>query len=243
MQFTELMRRDWDERARTDAFYYIATWNPAWDVETFSASGEKDYQELVAPALNELGLDPEGKVALEIGCGVGRMTRSFARRFARTFAMDISEEMLRRGQDLSPEVANITWVHGNGSDLSAVESESVEFAFSYIVLQHVPTSDLVLGYVREMLRVLRPGGVFCFQFNSVSSATMNWKGRAIWNVFDRFREPILGMHLETAGARLAALLHLDPLAAGRTWRGAILDVRDVLETIWAAGGSVAGVKG
>lgn len=33
------MRRDWDERARKNAFHYIAGWNQTWDEQSFFASG------------------------------------------------------------------------------------------------------------------------------------------------------------------------------------------------------------
>jgi len=35
---TEFMRQDWDERARKDAFYYIASWRKDWTEESFFQS-------------------------------------------------------------------------------------------------------------------------------------------------------------------------------------------------------------
>ena len=46
------------------------------------------------------------------------MTRSFARRFKRVQAIDVSREMLKRAKSLHVEYRNITWIHGNGIDLS-----------------------------------------------------------------------------------------------------------------------------
>jgi hypothetical protein len=39
----------------------------------------------------------------------------------------------------------------------------VDFAFSYIVFQHIPSRDVIYSYVREVWRLLRPGGLFKFQ--------------------------------------------------------------------------------
>jgi len=47
----EMMRRDWDARARRDAFHYIASWKQDWDINSFLASGESDYLTLVSPML------------------------------------------------------------------------------------------------------------------------------------------------------------------------------------------------
>lgn len=233
-----VMRQDWDERARKDSFYYIATWQPQWDEAGFFASGERDYAELVRPVLERLGFEPAGKRMLEVGCGVGRMTRAFARRFGHLAALDVSGEMLRQGRALHPDFANVTWLQGDGAGLQMLRTASFDFVFAYLVLQHVPEKELSLAYVREMLRVLRPGGIFLFQFCSHTQPTMNWRGRLTWGAIDRLRK-----RWPAAGRRLATALHLDTLAAGDTWRGAILNPREVLEAVWQEGGVVAGISG
>ncbi len=85
MTVTEMMRRDWDARARRNAFHYIASWKQKWDLQSFLASGEKDYEALVAPILERCGVRSAGDVMIELGCGAGRMTRSFARRGVRLY--------------------------------------------------------------------------------------------------------------------------------------------------------------
>jgi SAM-dependent methyltransferase len=237
------MRRDWDERARKDAYFYIATWEKDWDPHRFFDSGEADVRTFVDPALQRQGFLPQGKTMLEIGAGVGRMTRSFARRFAHVVALDVSPEMLSRGHALHGEYGNILWLQGDGIGLSMIAENQMDFVFSYIVLHHIPSPDLVFGYIREMLRVLRPGGVFLFQFNSFFGPSMNWKGRLIWGVIDRLREPVFGMSFDKLGRWLSSSFGLDELAAGRTWRGAALEVRKVLDVVQAAGGEVVEMTG
>jgi SAM-dependent methyltransferase len=237
------MQRDWDERARDNVFHYICSERGGWDRESFFQSGEEDYAQLVAPVLCKLGFAPAGKSMLEVGCGVGRVTRSFARRFTTVLALDISEEMLRRGRELNKDFANIVWVWGNGGTLEVVPSDSMDFVFSYLVLQHLPAKELVLSYVREMLRVLKPGGAYCFQFNGCLRPTMNWKGRLVWGLIDRSMEPHRGVLTRAAGRGLVSALSLDGLAAGKSWRGAAVPARQVLETVWQAGAAVHGVTG
>src|SRR5271170_5276766 len=138
MSKIESMRRDWDARAEKDAFYYIASWRKNWDVPGFLASGEEDYERLVVPALDRLSFSPAGMGMLELGCGAGRMTRVFAKHFGHVRAVDVSAQMLDRAKQLLPDAANVTWIHTNGADLSDTPDESVDFAFSYLVLQHLP---------------------------------------------------------------------------------------------------------
>lgn len=243
MTIAEQMRRDWDERARKDSFRYIYSDVPIDSPEAFFQSGETDYGRFVEPVLAQLEFNPASRTVLELGCGVGRMTRSFARRFRGVYAIDISSEMLRQGRDLHPEESRILWLLGDGQGLSMFADQCVDVAFSFIVLQHMPSSEISLGYVRELLRVLRPGGVFCFQFNNRHAPTMNWRGRIIWRLFDRLREPVMGLNLQKPAARLTTTLGLDPLHAGRTWHGAVLDTRKLLETVSQCGGTVTGLNG
>jgi ubiquinone/menaquinone biosynthesis C-methylase UbiE len=236
---TELMRQDWDERARKDAFHYIASWRKDWNPETFFQSGEEDFQKLVAPVFNGRAWELQGKTMLELGCGAGRMTRSFAQRFSRVYAFDISPEMLRHARALFPDAANVDWTLGNGTDLSGVDTESVDFVFSYIVLQHMPASEFALRYIREMLRVIKVGGMFLFQFNSVPTVTMNWKGRLAWNIVDF--PWTLGFRRVSRG--VATLLGLSPEIAGKSWRGASVDIAAMRQSIDAAGGVVEDLTG
>src|SRR3984957_14258005 len=103
----DLMRQDWDERAGKGDFHYIASWRMDWTPETFFQSGEEDYDRLVAPVFKRLGWDPQGKTMLELGCGAGRMTRSFAQRFSQVHAFDISREMLGHAKTLFPEGSTV----------------------------------------------------------------------------------------------------------------------------------------
>ncbi len=239
MSFSQSMRRDWDERARKDPFHYIASWRKDWDVESFLASGEEDYQRFVAPVLSRFNFSPQGKAMLELGCGAGRMSRSFAGRFRRVYAFDISAEMLSRAQALLRGASNILWMQGNGSDLSDIESDSVHFIFSYLVWQHLPEELLVQQYIREMLRVLKEGGLFLFQFNSSQTPTMNWKGRLAWGVVDA----LWSLGLRPASRALATWLGFDPEMAGKSWRGVPVGADRVRDIVGRAGGAVHEMSG
>jgi SAM-dependent methyltransferase len=54
----------------------------------------------------------------------------------------------------------------SGQDLDAFDSESVCFVFSHLVFQHVTDDAIVESYLREIARVLRPGGVAAVQFDT-----------------------------------------------------------------------------
>lgn len=239
MKAPKIMRDDWDDRARVDAFHYIASWRKDWDPASFFASGEEDYMRLVDPFLKMSRFDPVGKSALELGCGVGRMTRSFAQHFASVVAIDISADMLAQAKSYLPEMLNIAWVQGNGANLDGIDSQSADFAFSYIVLQHMPEAEITFCYVRELLRVVKPGGFFLFQFNGENESAMNWKGRAAWALVDLPWR----LGLRKASAKIAALFGFDPALAGKSWRGAAIKTARMAEVVATAGGKVTETKG
>jgi SAM-dependent methyltransferase len=233
------MRRDWDDRARRNAFHYIASWRREWDRESFLSSGEEDFERLVAPILVRYGLPTADEVMLELGCGAGRMTHSFARRFKHVYAVDISRQMLQHAKKICSTQNNILWLLINGADLACVKSNSFDFVFSYLVLQHLPKEALASRYLEEMLRVLRPGGSFLFQFNGGFAATMNLRGRVAWGVVDL----LWSMRLLYASRAAARVFGFDPCAAGKSWRGTAISADKVTTIVAAAGGRVFEIAG
>ena len=238
-QQADTMREDWNERARQDAFLYIASWRKDWDEASFFVSGEQDYQTLVAPVLQRLHFDPSGKSMAELGCGAGRMTRAFAQRFQSVSAVDISEEMQARAKALLPEFKNILWIPTDGKSLANLDSASMDFAFSYLVLQHFPSRELVFSTIHEMFRILRPGGTFLFQFNGSEQPTMNWKGRMISTFLDNLA--VLG--LKRLSQSIARLARIDPQMLGKTWRGVALTSADVNAMVRPAGAATSAFLG
>jgi ubiquinone/menaquinone biosynthesis C-methylase UbiE len=228
------MRKDWDDRARKDAYYYIASWKKDWDEQSFLRSGEDDYLRLVQPALDRNNFLTADKSMLELGCGAGRMTGSLAQRFARVIAFDVSPAMLERARLLHRDVPGITWVLGNGTDLSPVPSASVDFVFSYLVLQHLPEAQLVHVYIAEILRVLKKDGLCLLQFNGSSDHNMNWKGRTVWGIVDL----LWTVRLHTISRCVAALLGLDPQMGGKSWHGAPVPFEEIAKTICNSGALV-----
>jgi N-acetylglucosaminyl-diphospho-decaprenol L-rhamnosyltransferase len=150
------MRAFWNDRAREDAFYFVDTRQPykAADAERFW-----DAEELVDYVLNGLGVAVgAGDVVVEIGCGVGRITRVLAARAAEVLALDVSDEMLARARRHNPGLANVRWILGDGRSLAPMPDGGADACVSIVVLQHVPDPEITLDYVRELGRVLRPGG-------------------------------------------------------------------------------------
>lgn len=159
------MRADWDDRARVDAAYYTNSANPRWTDADYFATGEANVREQIETDMINIcqGDDPKRMRVLEIGCGAGRMTKALARLFGEVHAVDISAEMIRIAKQNLAGVPNAFFYQNNGADLQVLPSEPFDFAFSYIVFQHIPSAEVIESYIREVARLLKPGRLFKFQ--------------------------------------------------------------------------------
>lgn len=154
----DAIRRDWDDRARENARAYINWPEVADDENAFFASGRRDYERYVTPFVEKMHFDPRGKIALEIGCGIGRIARWMAGDFGQYIGVDVSPEMIRKAASYAILHADFQVV--SGGDLADIGTATVDFVFSFAVFQHVPDLRAIFNYFAETARVLRPGGIF-----------------------------------------------------------------------------------
>ena len=157
------LRSDWDALAKRDALWAILTDESkaggGWNVAEFFVTGETEMATVMG-YLDEVRCVPDATgAALDFGCGVGRLTQAMARRFAACVGIDISDEMIRNAEELN-QYPHCCYV-ASAAELLPFADESFAFVYSNIVLQHMPRR-LALGYLREFVRVLKPGGVLVF---------------------------------------------------------------------------------
>ncbi len=170
------MRRDWERRARENARHFVVTGQEEWSDEEFIQSGRVTLEEEILNDLTNIcqGKDPKEMKVLEIGCGAGRVTRAFGEYFGEVYAVDISRGMVRQARRITAGMPNVHVFHNNGKDLSVVRRRwwnrfglgsrlELDFAFSFMVFQHIPSREVIENYVRDAGRLLRSGGLFKFQ--------------------------------------------------------------------------------
>ena len=147
----------WERMAKRNAKFYIASFKgKGITEEEFRQSGEDDYNRLLV--IDNKREDIKGTF-LEIGCGTGRMTEFIAQDWEKVVAVDISGEMIRQGKKRLKDFGNIEWHETDGETIPLKDS-SVDFAFSYLVFQHIKTKGMIKRNFKEVLRVLKPNGVF-----------------------------------------------------------------------------------
>jgi SAM-dependent methyltransferase len=212
----------WDARARENAEYFVENRldYDSPDLEAFWASGE----EAVDTFVDQLGLaiDKTDEI-VEVGCGVGRLTRVLSTRAKSVRALDVSAEMLDRARKHNPSLVGVEWIHGDGLTLTGVADASADGVFSHVVFQHIPDPRITYGYVAEMGRVLRPGG---------------------WAAFQVSNDPGIHERTPTLAHRVQAALGRKPKGSGHpAWRGSAVDLGTLRSTAADAGLDIARVTG
>ncbi|MBD1935095.1 MULTISPECIES: class I SAM-dependent methyltransferase [Cyanophyceae] len=135
-------------------------WASTIDVEGIKV---KDYFEAcTAPEnrfiLKQLG-DIRGKRLLDLGCGAGENSVYFARKGALCLASDYSPGMVEVALQLA--AANGVEIEGRTMNAIALDcpDNSFDIVYASNLLHHLPNPKLA---IREMHRVLKPGGKACF---------------------------------------------------------------------------------
>src|SRR5262249_45044456 len=121
-KYLQKMQQDWDERAKENARYYVATAQTNWSDDEFFRSGQMTVAGEVLGDMENIcqGRDPRQMRVLEIGCGAGRITRALSEIFGEVHGVDVSGEMIKQAQVVLADRPNAQVYQNNGKDLSVL---------------------------------------------------------------------------------------------------------------------------
>jgi SAM-dependent methyltransferase len=166
-----MMKRFWNSKAVDDAPFYIAAWRDYGDpaLDDFFIS-KTEAMSFITPS----GYCPTGSDRMvEIGCGIGRMTRGFAEVFGEVHAVDVSGSMIAKAKALNSDLANVTFYETDGTGLDIFPGDWADFCFSYICFQHIPSRSIIHRYIVEAGRVLKTGGTLHCQVMDLQDPDLN----------------------------------------------------------------------
>jgi 2-polyprenyl-6-hydroxyphenyl methylase/3-demethylubiquinone-9 3-methyltransferase len=152
----------------------------------------------------ELGIDPRGKRALDVGCGGGLLCEELARLGCTVSGVDPSAGSVAAARAHATEVGLAIEYHEGTGESLPFSAASFDVVTCCDVLEHVADLPRVIG---EIARVLAPGGVFFYD-----TINRTWRSRLVviglfqeWEQ-TRFLPP--GLHDWTMFIRPAELLAL-----------------------------------
>jgi SAM-dependent methyltransferase len=158
------MKKDWNERAKENAYMAILTTN---DTDVFWNSGET--------AAEALYLIFGNTTYLDFGCGIGRIAIPLSKRTSGdVYAYDISGNMITKGRKIY-KADNLLWVVGDEEGEKLKELPPINVIFERLVFQHIPTSYLT-KYLTIMHSILSDTGLLLAKV----AITINTNDRAYW---------------------------------------------------------------
>lgn len=223
----------WETLGREDPFWAVISWperrGGRWTLEEFLATGEADIQRYRGLLRSRTNAPEHFRHVLDFGCGVGRLSRLWARHADRVTGVDISAPMLEQARRIAGDVPGVSFVLNQAENLQSLGSAEFDLVFSHICLQHMPW-PLAQGYLREFARVCKRSGWVVFQLPACAvSAELAglWRRRlvdslpfglgAAWRkwrhgsaaVFEVFYTPSETVRLAALGAGLE-FIHAEP---------------------------------
>jgi len=163
----------WDAMGRADPLWFILArpgkQHGRWDLREFFATGEAEVKALMKH-LDSVAPDRKKDLALDFGCGVGRLTEALALHYGEVRGVDIAPSMIEKAEQLAVR-KNCSYILNTEPDLLLFADGIFDLVYSNIVLQHMEPRYMK-AYVGEFARVLAPGGIAVFQipYDSKSGA-------------------------------------------------------------------------
>lgn len=215
-------RQEWEDLAHLDPLWAILSDSEKkfgkWDRQEFFASGQREIDALMGSCGLKAGNNGR---ALDFGCGIGRLSRALLPYFGEVYGVDISEEMVRLARE---HTTACRFLVSRGDNLSLFQDNFFDFIYSNLVLQHQATREIAKGYIREFIRIAKPGKIAAFQ--------MPYKLTFRYTLQPRRRLYALLRACGFSADFLYNKLQVDPM------RTICLPSEEVLATVSASGGHV-----
>jgi SAM-dependent methyltransferase len=159
----------WNEKAKVNPLYAVmtqddiflnystdpSTWKPE-DLEKLRNKGRLVYESFIRPTILRANI-PLASMIVEYGSGVGTILDCVRRGGNRVAGIDISPKMLEYSRIISPAVSDLYPL--NKDNKSGLPDNCADMVYTRAVMHHIKKLSAVEAAVREMARVLKPGGI------------------------------------------------------------------------------------
>lgn len=138
--------KDWEKWGKSDPYFGVlsnqkfeATKLKTNTVKEFYKTGDQEVTALIEhiKTLNN-GKQPSFKLAIDFGCGVGRLTVPLSSYAQKVIGLDVSPSMLEKAKSNLPANKKRFVRYLVSDDSLSVLPKKYDLVYSYIVLQHIP---------------------------------------------------------------------------------------------------------
>jgi len=162
------LQRHWDAFGEQDPMWAILT-DPArkgrrWTAEEFFATGVEEVGALMTEA-RAFGLPAARRRALDFGCGLGRLTQALANHCDAVTGLDVAPSMIAQAAAFNRHGGRVVYQVQAAPPFRDIASRSADVVYTGRVLQHI-APVYARDYIRELARVVAPGGFLSFDVPS-----------------------------------------------------------------------------
>jgi SAM-dependent methyltransferase len=166
----------WEHFAEVDPYLYILTDMKRTDPRVFWQSGEQLVRTEILPVIQSQ--EVACNVALEVGCGIGRLVLPLARHFRQVMGVDIARGMVQRASSFAKDngVRNACFAPIAGPEdflqQTGKYAGNCDFLYSLLVFQHIPDFSIIEGYLHVIRTLLHKHGIAYLQFDTRPSTAL-----------------------------------------------------------------------
>ena len=171
-----------------------------------------------------------GTTLLDVGCGIGGSSRILAREYGfAVTGITISPQQVDRARELTPSDVSAEFIVGDALALPFPEA-SFDVVWSVEAGPHMPDKAL---FARELLRVLKPGGILVVadwnQRDARPKPLNFWERPVMRQLLEQWSHPAFAS-IEEFSELLAATGYVDGTVTTDDWTGPTLP--SWLDSIW-----------
>ena len=219
---------NWNELGKRDPFWVILSdpkkRNHKWNVDEFFKTGQVDIIRVMEQA-QQLGLPVRRGMALDFGCGAGRLTQPLCQHFSHVIGVDVAPSMIELAKRYNQYGRKCRYIINKATDLKIFEDNSFDFILSLITLQHLEPK-FSKQYLKEFIRILAPGGLLVFQIPSElipqNSVSVTAEGNPLGALPDKAFKAEISPEKPFITAILGSLITLD------------VKVKNISNVLWPA---------
>lgn len=160
-EWADVLKTDWERRSRHASRDFFVASHPGWDDQNkWEAKAHTEANAML------LGMDDAALAAghmLEIGCGIGRLTRPYLERVSSYTGVDIAEGMIEEARRRHGTTENARFFVCDGLTVPAEARDRTYYlVLSLGVFIHCP-ANVIGAWIEDGYRLLEPGGMLRFQ--------------------------------------------------------------------------------